>query len=52
MEQELRFGLDLGQLAVLKKKGLGRLLATFEGFFHVGFGPIGSTEKKGVWADY
>ena len=25
MEQELRFGLDLGQLAVLKKKGLGQL---------------------------
>ena len=25
MEQELRFGLDLGRLAVLKKKGLGRL---------------------------
>ena len=25
MEQELRFGLDLGRLAILKKKGLGRL---------------------------
>ena len=25
MEQKLRFGLDLGRLAVLKKKGLGRL---------------------------
>ena len=25
MEQESTFGLDLGQLAVLKKKGLGRL---------------------------
>ena len=28
MEQELRFGLDLGQLAVVKI-GLGRLRATF-----------------------
>ena len=33
MEQELRFGLDLGRLAVLKNKGLGRLGATFEGAF-------------------
>ena len=28
MEQELRFGLDLGRLALLKK--MGRLWATFE----------------------
>ena len=33
MEQELRFGLDLGRLALLKKKYLGRLLATFEAYF-------------------
>ena len=33
MEQELRFGLDLGRLAVLKEKGLGPLWATFEGGF-------------------
>ena len=36
MEQELRFGLDLGRLALLKKRDLGRLWATFKGvFFHV-----------------
>ena len=35
MKQELRFGLDLGQLAVLKKKGLGRLSAAFEGGFFI-----------------
>ena len=29
MEQELRFGLDLGQLALLKKIDLGQLWATF-----------------------
>ena len=33
MEQELRFGLDLGQLALLKKKHLGRLWLTFEAGF-------------------
>ena len=39
MEQELRFGLDLGRLALLKK--MGRLWATFEGrFFHVFNGKI------------
>ena len=33
MEQELRFGLDMGGLALLKKR-LGQLAATFEtGFF-------------------
>ena len=36
MEQELRFGLDLGRLTLLKKKKLGRLSATFgAGFIHV-----------------
>ena len=33
MEQELRFGLDLARLGVMKKKGLGRLLAAFECVF-------------------
>ena len=33
MEQELRFGMDLGRLALLKKKHLVRLLATFEAAF-------------------
>ena len=35
MEHELRFGLDFGQLAVLEKKGLGQLGATFEGVFFI-----------------
>ena len=33
MEQELRFGLDLGRLALLKKNHLGRLWATFDAVF-------------------
>jgi hypothetical protein len=33
MEQELSFCLDLEKLAVLRKKGLGQLWATFEGGF-------------------
>ena len=33
MEQELRFGLDLGRLALLKKKDLGWLWATFKSCF-------------------
>ena len=34
MEQKMWFGLVLGRLAILKKKSLGRLWATFEdGFF-------------------
>ena len=39
MEQELRFGLDLGQLAICtEKKGLGRLWATIEGGFFMFLG--------------
>ena len=34
MEQELRFRLDLGRLAILKKR-LGRLRATFEAVFFI-----------------
>ena len=38
MEHELRFGLDFGRLALLKKK-LGQLSTTFKGrFFHVFMG--------------
>ena len=33
MEQELRFGLDLGRLAVLKKKGSGPIMSNFYGWF-------------------
>ena len=35
MEQELRFGLDLGRLVLLKKKDLGRFKATFEAVFFI-----------------
>ena len=39
MEQKLRLGLDLGQLAVCtEKKGLGGFLATFEGGFFMFLG--------------
>ena len=39
MEQKLRLGLDLGQLAVsTEKKGLGGFLATFEGGFFMFLG--------------
>ena len=37
MEKELRVGLDLGRLAVLKKMGLGRLWAFFVGVFFIFF---------------
>ena len=33
MEHELRFGLDLGRLAVLKKKGSGPIMSNFLGWF-------------------
>ena len=33
MEQELRFGLDLGRLAVMKKKGSAPIMSNFWGFF-------------------
>ena len=36
MEQELSFGLDLGQLALLKKKQFGPIMSNFlGGCFHV-----------------
>ena len=43
MEQELRFELDLGQLALLKKKPLVRFWAAFEAVF-LSF--LGKKEKK------
>ena len=33
MEQELRFGLDLGRLALLEKKGFGTIMSNFLGRF-------------------
>ena len=37
MEQELRFGLDLGRLALLKKKRFGPIMSNFLGrcFFKI-----------------
>ena len=36
MEQKLRFGLDLGRLVVMKKKGSRPIMSNFlEWFFHV-----------------
>ena len=48
MEQELRFGLDLGRLAILKKKGLGRLWATFDG----GFFMFSEAKKVGFFSKH
>ena len=42
MEQELRFGLDLGRLAVLKKKGLGQ----YEQLLRVVFSCFHSDKKN------
>ena len=49
MEKELRFGLDLGRLAILKKKRFGPIVSNFLGqFFQVFMGKINEKMKSFV----
>ena len=45
MEQELRFGLDLGPLALLKKKRFGTIMSNFLGLFFFKFSWVKKIEN-------